>query len=103
MVEQAAYMKMCSALIALLCYTLKRLPENAHVIEKIVFNANVDLNSLIRVGNDLVKTRICMFLLVLGRYCTFALQNVWTSEWKESLESLRTCKDADVRKVCYLR
>lgn len=100
MVDQPAYMKLCSVLISLLCYTLRELPENADMIEKIIFNPNVDVNTFLQINNPLVKMRICMFLRILGRFSSFSLQNAWTSEWKESLEALRADDNPDVRKVC---
>lgn len=48
---------------------------------------------------SLFRSRLCNFLLILGRFCCFALQKAWTKEFKHTLESLLDGGDGQVKDV----
>lgn len=51
----SASVRLANAVLALLCYSLRELPENAELVEKIIFNKNLDLVSLMQHKNSLLK------------------------------------------------
>lgn len=44
-----------NVVLALLCCALRELPENAELVEKIVFHSDVDLVSLMKNPNNLLR------------------------------------------------
>lgn len=97
--DHQSWNQLISAILALLCYALRELPENADIIEPILFNRSVNLNSLLRSKDPSVKCQICMLLRIVGRFSCFALQKAWTLEMRQSLESLATDDNDNVRDV----
>lgn len=89
--------RLTSAIIALICAILQELPENANLIEKIIFHDDVDLCKLLRHDEAKVRLRTCLMLRLLGRFCCFSLQNHWNLELSSCLEDLLTDADDDVR------
>lgn len=116
-----ASVRLANAVLALLCYSLRELPENAELVEKIVFNKNLDLLSLMQHKNSLLKyftqiftflymnlliflnrSRVCMLLRMIGRFSCCALQNVWSKEFNNALSTLLDDKNDNVRQVSLL-
>lgn len=91
--------RLAGTLLAILSYTLREMPENADLVEKIVFDEKMDLLVFLRHSNKLLKYRTCMLLRLLGRFSCYALQTKWTMETREAVEALLTDPDEQTRKV----
>lgn len=48
-------LRLVNLVLALLCCALRELPENAELVEKIVFHPNVDIVSLMKNPNNLLR------------------------------------------------
>lgn len=53
--RNSSVIRLTSIIVAMLCYTLREVPENAEHIEKIIFHKNVDLVSLLKCENSLLR------------------------------------------------
>lgn len=91
--------RLAGTLLAILSYTLREMPENADLVEKIVFDEKMNLLVFLRHPNKLLKYRTCMLLRLLGRFSCYALQTKWTMEMREAVEALLTDPDEQTRKV----
>lgn len=47
----------------------------------------------------IIRTRMCMLLRVIGRFSCVALQNAWTHDFREGLESLLKDESAVIQDV----
>uniref|UniRef100_A0A1I8M2I9 non-specific serine/threonine protein kinase n=1 Tax=Musca domestica TaxID=7370 RepID=A0A1I8M2I9_MUSDO len=90
-------LRIANNILALLCCVLRELPENAELVEKIIFSPKVDLGRLMQSNNDLLRLRICMLLRLLGRYSLRALQAAWSPEVREAIEQLSEDNNEDVK------
>jgi fused-like protein len=95
--ESNASIRLASSICAIFCAILKQLPENAKLIESVIFNEQVSIESLLKHGNSLIRYRAVMLLRLLGRFCCYSLQNIWNTELNEILEVLICDSDEDVR------
>lgn len=50
--------------------------------------------------HDFGRLRVCMLLRMVGRFSCCALQAVWTTEMRETLEGLAYDSNESVRNVC---
>uniref|UniRef100_A0A1I8P7V8 non-specific serine/threonine protein kinase n=1 Tax=Stomoxys calcitrans TaxID=35570 RepID=A0A1I8P7V8_STOCA len=90
-------LRIANNILALLGCVLRELPENAELVEKIIFSPKVDLSSLMRSSDDLLRLRICMLMRLLGRYSLRALQAAWTKEVREAIELLAEDDNEEVK------
>ncbi|XP_073833371.1 LOW QUALITY PROTEIN: STKc_STK36 domain-containing protein fused [Musca autumnalis] len=90
-------LRIANNILALLCCVLRELPENAELVEKIIFSPKVDLSALMQSTNDLLRLRICMLMRLLGRYSLRALQAAWSAEVREAIELLSEDNNDDVK------
>lgn len=72
--------RLTGSILAIIFAILTELPENAKLIEKIIFHDSIDLFALLKHENSKIRLRACLMLRLLGRFCCFALQNCWSSE-----------------------
>ncbi|CAO1343477.1 unnamed protein product [Diamesa hyperborea] len=86
--------RLTCSIIALICAILTELPENANLIEKMIFNEQVVLSKLMRDEVPIIRYRTCMMLRLLGRFCCFQLQNQWNYDMMSCLEEELLC-DSD--------
>lgn len=91
--------RLAGTLLAILSYTLREMPENADLVEKIVFDETMDLLVFLRHQNALLRYRTCMLLRLLGRFSCYTLQTQWTKEMGVAMEGLLTDQDEQTRKV----
>lgn len=54
-VYDAQGMQLISIIVSILCYVLRETPENADIVEKILFAPNVNLVDLLKNGNAVLK------------------------------------------------
>ncbi|XP_053679101.1 serine/threonine-protein kinase fused [Anopheles nili] len=92
-----AYIRLVCSLLALLNCALRELPENAEIIEQIVFHENVNFMALLKHNNAVLRLRTCMLLRILARFSCLALQKRWTNEIKDCLEFLLLDENTDVK------
>ncbi|KAG4065174.1 hypothetical protein HA402_007571 [Bradysia odoriphaga] len=88
--NEPSSIRLVNVVLALLCCALRELPENAELVEKIVFHANVDLVTLMKHPNNLLRSRMCMLLRMIGRFSCSSLQKVWSSVMRETLHGIAT-------------
>lgn len=96
-------------MIAILTQVLKKFPEHAELVEKILFlhsdNASlhfecpVDIVHLLRHSNPLLRARVCYLLRLLAKSSSRSLQTVWNLRIRETLEALVYDSIENVRNV----
>ncbi|XP_055909302.1 serine/threonine-protein kinase fused [Eupeodes corollae] len=89
--------RITNCVIALLCCVLRELPENADLVEKIIFSTKLDLINLIKQEDQLLRIRLCMLFRLLSRFSLRGLQNIWSSEVRRTIESFIDDKNEEVR------
>ncbi|XP_058448995.1 serine/threonine-protein kinase fused [Malaya genurostris] len=92
-----SYVRLSCSILAVLNCALRELPENAEIIEQIVFHENVSLLHMLNHEDAILRHRTCTLLRILARFSCLALQKHWTNEIKESLESLLDDQTLDVK------
>lgn len=90
---------MANCVLALLGCVLRELPENAELVERIIFSDKVNLVNLLRNHCDLTRCRMCMLIRLLGRYSLRSLHRVWSTDIKRAIEALAEDDNDDIRKV----
>lgn len=95
--ESNSSIRLTSSICSIFCAILKQFPENAKLIENVIFNEQISLESLLKHGNSLIRFKAVMLLRLLGRFCCYSLQNIWNSELNEILAVLICDSDEDVR------
>ncbi|KNC32026.1 Serine/threonine-protein kinase fused [Lucilia cuprina] len=90
-------LRIANCILALLGCVLRELPENAELVEKIIFSSKVDLLALLKHPNDLLRLRMCMLIRLLGRFSLRALQNSWSSYVKQAIEDLAEDDNSEVK------
>ncbi|XP_075158948.1 STKc_STK36 domain-containing protein fused [Haematobia irritans] len=90
-------LRIANNILALLGCVLRELPENAELVEKIIFSSRVDLTLLLRSTDDLLRLRICMLMRLLARYSLRALQAAWSKDVREAIEQLAEDDNVEVR------
>lgn len=82
--------RLASAVLGLLCFALRELPENAELIVQIVLHERAGGGRLAEVlgeaRNERLRQRWCRMLRMLGRFSCHALQAAWTEEVRVVLE-----------------
>ncbi|XP_069684130.1 serine/threonine-protein kinase fused isoform X2 [Periplaneta americana] len=92
-------------LVAILCHVLRVLPENASLVEQIVFgtrvegSSTIDLLRMLTHHNPVLRARSSTLLQLLGRYSCRALQLNWSNGLKEELENLMHDSNKMVKKL----
>jgi fused-like protein len=59
--------RLTAAVLALVCAILQELPENAKLIEKIIFHDSIELFALLKHENSKIRLRACLMLRLLVR------------------------------------
>ncbi|KAM7347753.1 STKc_STK36 domain-containing protein fused [Cochliomyia hominivorax] len=90
-------LRIANCILALLGCVLRELPENAELVEKIIFSPKVDLIALLKHPNDLLRLRMCMLIRLLGRFSLRALQNSWSTQVKQAIEELANDDHLEVK------
>ncbi|XP_034489648.1 serine/threonine-protein kinase fused [Drosophila innubila] len=87
--------RLTSCMLALFCCVLRELPENAELIEKIVFDPRLRFSTLLQSRHELLRQRACQMLLLLARFSLRGVQCIWNGELKSALQALadqQTCQ-----------
>ncbi|XP_058065310.1 serine/threonine-protein kinase fused [Anopheles bellator] len=96
--KNSSYVRLVCSLLALLNCAMRELPENAEIIEQIIFDENIDLPALLKHEDPILRLRSCMLLRILARFSCLAFQKRWSNELKECLESLCSDENLDVQR-----
>ncbi|XP_060664598.1 serine/threonine-protein kinase fused [Drosophila nasuta] len=80
--------RLASCMLALFNCVLRELPENAELVEKIVFNPRLRLGILLQSRHQLLRQRACQMLLLLARFSLRGVQCIWNEELKSALQAL---------------
>lgn len=91
--------RLMSTIVGILACTIREMPENAYLVEKIVFDEKVDLVKFLKHNSNLLRYRTCVLLRILGRFSCASLQTKWSSAMRETLEALVYDSDEQVRNV----
>ncbi|XP_059618657.1 serine/threonine-protein kinase fused [Phlebotomus argentipes] len=91
------YVRLMSTVVAILACTIREMPENAYLVEKIVFDEKVDLVKFLKHSSNLLRYRTCILLRILGRFSCASLQTKWSSGMRDTLEALAYDSDEQVR------
>ncbi|GAB0095339.1 Serine/threonine-protein kinase fused [Sergentomyia squamirostris] len=89
--------RLVSNIVAILACTIREMPENAYLVEKIVFDEKVDLVKFLKHSNNLFRYRTCILLRILGRFSCASLQTKWSELMRDTLEALTNDSDQQVR------
>nr|pir gene fused protein - fruit fly (Drosophila melanogaster) [Drosophila melanogaster]AAA82044.1 serine-threonine kinase Fused [Drosophila virilis] len=79
--------RLASCMLALFCCVLRELPENAELVEKIVFDSRLQLAVLLQSRHHLLRQRACQMLLLLARFSLRGVQCIWSGELKSALQA----------------
>ncbi|XP_067640071.1 serine/threonine-protein kinase fused [Eurosta solidaginis] len=86
-------------ILSLLICVLRELPENAELVEKVIFSTKLKLLMLFKCTDDSIHMRMCMLFRLLARFSLRGLQNIWCTEIKKSIEEFADNKNAEVREI----
>ncbi|ALC49372.1 fu [Drosophila busckii] len=86
--SNAHSVRLASCLLALFCCVLRELPENAELVEKIVFDSRLRLVSLLQSRHQLLRQRACQLLMLLARFSLRGVQHIWSAELRSALQAL---------------
>ncbi|CAK9812298.1 Serine/threonine-protein kinase fused [Anthophora plagiata] len=90
-------------LVAILNHILRSQPENAHLVEKVIFHSHLSGDAVKQLGKLLMhrqatlRARTCHLIRLLGRFSCRALQQIWCKSLKNLIENLTTDDDKSVR------
>ncbi|XP_076388520.1 STKc_STK36 domain-containing protein fused isoform X1 [Megachile rotundata] len=96
-------------LVAILSNVLRSQPENAHLVEKVVFRSRLPGNSIEQFGKLLthrqaaLRARTCHLIRLLGRFSCRALQQIWCKSLRSLIENLIIDEDETVRLIVYFQ
>ncbi|TDG41309.1 hypothetical protein AWZ03_012271 [Drosophila navojoa] len=93
--KDSSAVRLASCMLALFCCVLRELPENAELVEKIVFDSRLQLVTLLQSQHQLLRQRACQMLLLLARFSLRGVQCIWNGELKSALQALaeqQTCQ-----------
>lgn len=90
-------LRLTNCVLALMCCILRELPENADLVENIIFSPKLELINLIKHEDQLLRLRLCMLFRLLGRFSLRGLQSVWSKEMRKIIESFINDKNEEVR------
>ncbi|XP_031632215.1 serine/threonine-protein kinase fused [Contarinia nasturtii] len=95
-------MQLVCAIVSILCFVLRESPENAELVESVIFYEGVDIVSLLQNGNSPLRLRLCNFLRIISRFSWSALQKSWTKDFKQTLESLLDESNVQIKEAARL-
>lgn len=88
--------------LSILSQTIRRLPENTEIVEKIITSKSEEnhLGEFLRNSNATMRERSCHFVLLMGKYFQHTtLEKIWTVEIRDTLEALMFDSIESVRNV----
>ncbi|XP_039292026.1 serine/threonine-protein kinase fused [Nilaparvata lugens] len=93
-------LRIVNDLVAILTLVLVKKPENSKLVEDVILmppNSDSELHAMLTHSSDVLRTRTCYLLKMLAHHCSKALQNIWSKELENDIESLEYDSDHSVR------
>ncbi|RZF42642.1 hypothetical protein LSTR_LSTR001437 [Laodelphax striatellus] len=93
-------LRIVTDLVAILAQVLVKKPGNSKLVEEIVLlppNSDSELHAMLTHSSGVLRTRTCYLLKLMARNCSKALQNIWSKELENDVESLEYDSDHSVR------
>ncbi|XP_054730101.1 serine/threonine-protein kinase fused [Anastrepha obliqua] len=97
--KNANAVRISNSILGLLTCVLRELPENANLVEQVIFSSKLNLLALLGNTDDLIRKRICMLFRLLARFSLRGIQNVWCTEIKNAIAGLADDDNAEVREI----
>ncbi|XP_017088363.2 serine/threonine-protein kinase fused [Drosophila bipectinata] len=86
--SDAASVRLAGCILALLGCVLRELPENAELVERIVFSPRLRFATLLQSRHHLLRQRACQLLRLLARFSLRGVQRIWGVELRQALQEL---------------
>ncbi|XP_016986805.1 serine/threonine-protein kinase fused [Drosophila rhopaloa] len=86
--SDSASVRLAGCMLALMGCVLRELPENAELVERIVFNTRLNFASLLQSRHHLLRQRACQLLRLLARFSLRGVQRIWNGELRFALQQL---------------
>lgn len=75
-------------MLALMGCVLRELPENAELVERIVFSPRLHFAALLQSRHHFLRQRSCQLLRLLARFSLRGVQRIWNAELRFALQQL---------------
>ncbi|XP_017042135.1 serine/threonine-protein kinase fused [Drosophila ficusphila] len=86
--SDSAPVRLAGCMLALMGCVLRELPENAELVERIVFNPRLSFVTLLQSRHHLLRQRSCQLLRLLARFSLRGVQRIWNGELRFALQQL---------------
>ncbi|XP_017074254.1 serine/threonine-protein kinase fused [Drosophila eugracilis] len=86
--SDSASVRLAGCMLALMGCMLRELPENAELVERIVFNPRLNFATLLQSRHHLLRQRSCQLLRLLARFSLRGVQRIWNGELRFALQQL---------------
>ncbi|KAH8367715.1 hypothetical protein KR084_001890 [Drosophila pseudotakahashii] len=86
--SDSASVRLAGCMLALMGCVLRELPENAELVERIVFNPRLNFATLLQSRHHLLRQRSCQLLRLLARFSLRGVQRIWNGELRFALQQL---------------
>ncbi|XP_016967044.1 serine/threonine-protein kinase fused [Drosophila biarmipes] len=86
--SDSASVRLAGCMLALMGCVLRELPENAELVERIVFNPRLNFATLLQSRHHLLRQRSCQLLRLLARFSLRGVQRIWNPELRFALQQL---------------
>ncbi|KAH8345171.1 hypothetical protein KR059_007300 [Drosophila kikkawai] len=86
--SDSASVRLAGCLLALMGCVLRELPENAELVERIVFHPRLHFAELLQSRHHLLRQRSCQLLRLLARFSLRGVQRIWNVELRFALQQL---------------
>ncbi|XP_022234177.2 serine/threonine-protein kinase fused [Drosophila obscura] len=80
--------RLAGCMLALMSCVLRELPENAELVEKIVFNPRLRFAALLQSRHQLLRQRACQLLRLLARFSLRGVHCMWGADLRSALQAL---------------
>ncbi|XP_036318174.1 serine/threonine-protein kinase fused-like [Rhagoletis pomonella] len=97
--RNANAVRISTNILGLLICVLRELPENADLVEKVIFNSKLNMVALLGNADDLIRMRMCMLFRLLARFSLRGLQSVWCTDIKKAIEELADDDNLELREI----
>lgn len=87
------------SILGILGCVLRESPENSELVEKIIFDAEIDICVLLRDNNAFVRYRTLILLRLLGRFSAVSLEKNWSVRIKNQIEDLLNDDQENIQNV----
>uniref|UniRef100_A0A0K8WKI3 non-specific serine/threonine protein kinase n=1 Tax=Bactrocera latifrons TaxID=174628 RepID=A0A0K8WKI3_BACLA len=97
--RNANAVRISNCILGLLICVLRELPENADLVERVIFSGKLNLVALFSNSDDLLRMRMCMLFRLLARFSLRGVQGVWCTDLKKAIEHLADDDNLEVREI----